>query len=451
MSNFTDNIAKGFKAVLPGPFAIAVLLTFFTFLVAILFGNTKSVGFFSQLLEITNYWANGLWEPPLLVFAVQMMLILVLGHVIALSLPANRLIVWVCGKANNNAEAAALISFFTIMVSFLNWGLGLVFGAVFARVMMQKAAQSKMPINYPLLGAAGYSGMMVWHGGISGSAPLKVAEKGHFLEEVIGTISLSNTVFSYSNILLSVFLLFVIPAFIYFLGKKVKTEIPKQADEKQEKSLLLNVSGAEKLNYSKLFNYLFILLFALYIVAIVRENNGFSLSVITPNFINFLLLAIALGFHGNIASFLKALDQAISGASGILIQFPLYFGIMAIMKNTELAAMTAQFFVDNANENNFYFFTFLSGGIINVLIPSGGGQWAIQGSIIAEASNAFALPIEKSIMAFAYGDQLTNMLQPFWALPLLGITKLDAKDILPFSLLLCVLGFVIFGVLVLVF
>ena len=452
MSNISDYIAKGFKALLPGPFAIAVLLTFFTFLIALFFGKTQEELFFGKALEISTYWANGLWEAPLIVFAMQMMLILVLGHIIALSPPANKLIDFVCSKAQNNAQASFFIAFFTILVSFFNWGLGLVFGAVFAKAMRDKAAEKKIPINYPLFAAAAYSGMMVWHGGLSGSAPLKVAEKGHFLENSIGVISLSETVFSLQNIYLSIFLLIFIPAFWYLFSFKVQKEIPVLTEKiKDQKLSLAKISGDEKLNHSSIFNWFFIALFVLYLVALFNENKGFSLALITPNFINFILLAIGLAFHKNIYNFLKALDESIGDASGILIQFPLYFGIMGIMKNTQIAAITAQYFVSISNPDTFYFFTFLSGGIINLLIPSGGGQWAIQGGIIAEACNFYQLSISKSIMAFAYGDQLTNMLQPFWALPLLGITKLDAKDTLPFSLIICLLGFVIFSLFIFVF
>jgi short-chain fatty acids transporter len=451
LHHISDYIAKGFKALLPGPFAIAVLLTFFTFVLALFFGKTQEELFAYKILEISIYWANGLWETPLIVFAMQMMLILVLGHIIALSPPANKLINFVCNKAQNNAQATFFIAFFTILVSFFNWGLGLVFGAVSAKAMKDKAAEKKMAINYPLFAAAAYSGMMVWHGGLSGSAPLKVAEKGHFLENTIGVISLSETVFSNQNIFLSLFLLISIPVFWYFLSFKVKKEIPVKEVRKSVNLLNIKISGAEKLNHSSVFNWSFIFLFVLYLIAIIKENNGFSLSLINPNFINFLLLALSLAFHKNIFNFLKALDESIGDASGILIQFPLYFGIMGIMKNTEIAALTAQYFVSISSPDTFYFYTFLSGGIINILIPSGGGQWAIQGGIIADACNFYQLSISESIMAFAYGDQLTNMLQPFWALPLLGITKLDAKDILPFSLLVCLLGFVIFSVFILFF
>ncbi len=102
------------------------------------------------------------------------------------------------------------------------------------------------------------------------------------------------------------------------------------------------------------------------------------------------------------------------------------------------------FFVSISNETTFPIFTFISAGIVNVFVPSGGGQWAVQGPIIIEAAQQLGVDIPKCVMALAYGDQLTNMLQPFWALPLLGITGLKAKEILPYTLILLVAGSVIF-------
>ena len=148
--------------------------------------------------------------------------------------------------------------------------------------------------------------------------------------------------------------------------------------------------------------------------------------------------------HKNISNFLKAIDSAIVGASGILIQFPLYFGIMGVMNHSGMVNIMSNFFVSISNDITFPIFTFISAGIVNIFVPSGGGQWAVQGPIIIEAATELGVSIPKSIMALAYGDQLTNMLQPFWALPLLGITGLKAKDILPYTMILLAAGVIIF-------
>ena len=432
---------KVFKGLLPAPFTIAVLLTFFTFILALFITQPKAEE--SHILQLLSYWEEGVWHPPLLVFAIQMMLMLVLGHVLALTKPINSLIEKGTIFCNNTANAAAIVTFFTLAVSLFNWGLGLIFGAIFARKVGEHANKNNIPLNYPLIGAAGYSGLMVWHGGISGSAPIKIAEKGHFLADKIGIISQTETIFSTMNISISIVLLIVLPLTMYYLGKKSKgSALPIQASLEND---TIEIQGAERIDHSKIIAHLFggmILAFAFYKAFILPEN--ISLNIITPNYINLVLLGLAIIMHSSFYNFLKGVDKAISGASGILIQFPLYFGIMGIMNHSGMVQIMSDFFVSISNEATFPIFTFISAGIVNIFVPSGGGQWAVQGPIIVEAATQLGVSIPKSVMALAYGDQLTNMLQPFWALPLLGITGLKAKDILPYTLVLLLVGIFIF-------
>ena len=148
--------------------------------------------------------------------------------------------------------------------------------------------------------------------------------------------------------------------------------------------------------------------------------------------------------HKNFKNFLNALEEAIKGATGILIQFPLYFGIMGIMRESGMVVDISDFFVSISTTQTLPIFTFISAGLVNIFVPSGGGQWAIQGPIVIESALKLGVGLPKAIMALSYGDQITNMLQPFWALPLLGITKLKAREILPYTLLLMLLGIVVY-------
>ena len=433
---------KILKAFLPTPFTIAVLLTFFTFLLALIITEPKTEE--NHFLQLLSFWEKGIWNSPLLVFAIQMMLMLVLGHTLALSIPIDKMISNAVKYCTRTSNAAAIITFSTILVSLLNWGLGLIFGAIFARKVGEYASVKNIKLNYPLIGAAGYSGLMVWHGGISGSAPIKIAEEGHFLAEKIGVISQSETIFSTMNIGISIVLLIALPLLMYYLGEKKPGEAItiSSAITLDEKG---RITGAERLDHSFLLAWIFggvIIFYAFYKAIIMPEN--ISLSVISPNYINLVLLGFAIVMHKNFFTFLKAIDSAIVGASGILIQFPLYFGIMGIMNNSGMVDIISNFFVSISNETTFPIFTFISAGIVNIFVPSGGGQWAVQGPIIIESASKLGASVPKSIMALAYGDQLTNMLQPFWALPLLAITGLKAKEILPYTLILLIAGIVIF-------
>ncbi|RDK88814.1 short-chain fatty acid transporter [Marinirhabdus gelatinilytica] len=449
---FTKAIETIFNKYLPSPFSIAVLLTVLTMLLAFFF--TEAPPEENHILAILSYWENGIWNEGLLVFAYQMMLILVLGHILVLSKPVNALIVKLTNLVSNTSNAVLLVSVATMLVSFFNWGLGLIFGAIMARKVAEASQARGFSINYPLVGAAGYIGLMVWHGGMSGSAPLKVGESGHLASLMAGVgdaglaqqlpslIGFDETIFSTSNLVVFGVLLLVLPTFLYFLGKRTATTIVNLPIYKNEASLQETPSGADKIDHSKLFGIAF---GTIVIIAFCYQYfENIKQLVVTPNMLNFFMLGLALWFHGSFSNFLNALQEAISGASGILVQFPLYFGIMGIMRDSGMVVSISDFFVSIATQTTLPIFTFFSAGLVNIFVPSGGGQWAVQGPIIVESALKLGVPLPKAIMALAYGDQITNMLQPFWALPLLGITKLKAREILPYTVLLMLVGSVIF-------
>ena len=434
-----------FSNVLPSPFSIAVILTFLAFLLAFIFTENDS-------FTLINYWRSGFWNNGLLVFLVQMMLMLVLGHALALTPTFSKITNIIVLRCNSTASAAYWVSLSAIVISLLNWGLGLIFGAILARKAGGYAKQKQLKINYPLIGAAGYSGLMVWHGGFSGSAPLKVAESGHFLENSIGIIGLNQTLFSPLNLLVTSLVILIIPTFFFVIGKKVKPKAYSfESNHEGSSEIKEEKLGAEKMDGYQWFSVMMglFLLFAVLNESIQSEVSIYNL--ITPNFINLILFGLCLCLHQNTGSFLNAVNKAIVGSSGILIQFPIYFGIMGVMNSSGLISDFSTFLVSVSNETSFPLLTFVSAGVVNIFIPSGGGQWAVQGSLIAETSQQLGIPIGKSIMAMAYGDQLTNMLQPFWALPLLGITQLKGKEILPYSFLIMLIGTAIFTIGLLVF
>jgi short-chain fatty acids transporter len=454
--SISEQITNIFKRLLPSPFTIAIFLTIATFIFAYFFTPSKSN---HHLLDLFEYWENGLWNDTNggLYFAFQMMLMLVLGHVLALTKPISNGIDTLTNRCTHSSNAAFIVTFTTIFVSLFNWGLGLIFGAILARKVGEKFHDKNEPLNYGLIGAAAYSGLMVWHGGISGSAPLKAAESNNLREFIVNSstfdlstipeaIPISATIFSPMNLTVSAVLLIILPLLMYFIGKKNHSSIllPKKELILLKKDLHKPI-GAEVLDYSRWFSMILGLCFlsyALYKAFILPEN--FSFKFMTPNFLNFLLFGLGLTLHKSVSHFIGAANKAISGATGILIQFPLYFGILGIMLGSGLILQLSEVFVDYSSPTTFPLLTFISAGIVNIFVPSGGAQWAVQGPIIVNAATQLGVSLPKAIMALAYGDQLTNMLQPFWALPLLGITGLKAKDILPYTLLLFLVGGLIF-------
>jgi len=456
--SFSEKYTQVFKHLLPAPFTIAITLSVLTFGIALIFSKPESESYSHYTIQVMQYWEKGIWNPGLLVFAMQMMLMLVLGHVLALTAPVNHLINKVVKHCDNTAKAAALVTFFTVLISLFNWGLGLIFGAIFARKVGEYAAENKININYPIIGAAGYSGLMVWHGGLSGSSLAKVAEPNHLKGMMAGLltddqivalperISYTETMWSNMNLMVMSLVLIILPLAMFLMGKGLTASISLPEKDKKTGNLSIGtLTGAERLDHSRILSFLFGTTLLFYIGwKIVVDYNFIVLDFFTPNNINLLLLALAILLHKNFFQFLKAIDRAISGASGILIQFPLYFGIMGIMNSSGLVTQFSDFFVQISNKTTYPIFTFISAGIVNIFVPSGGGQWAIQGPVIVKAAGELGISLPKSIMALAYGDQLTNMLQPFWALPLLGITGLKAKEILPYTLYLMLIGIIIY-------
>ncbi|WP_299530931.1 TIGR00366 family protein [Ulvibacterium sp.] len=457
--SFTGIIERVFRKYLPSPFTIAVLLTLFTILMALLF--TESTSDQKHWVTILRYWESGVWNNGLLVFAYQMMLILVLGHVLVLSKPMEQLILRLTSFVTNPSNAALWVALPTMLVSFFNWGLGLIFGAILARKVGEHAQRNRIPINYPLIGACGYVGLMVWHGGISGSAPIKVSEAGHLrslmenilnsraLSELPDTLSTSQTIFSSWNLIVFMIVVVAISLIAFRMGRITKPtnldlpvyHFPMEPDRKPK--------GAERLDYAKwlsiAFGVLILVAFTVQYTPLLKTLN------ITPNMLNFFMLGLALILHGSFHSFLHALQSAIGDITGILIQFPLYFGIMGIMAGSGMIHGISDFFVSISNGTTLPIFTFFSAGLVNIFVPSGGGQWAVQGPLVLESALHLNVPLPKAIMALAYGDQITNMLQPFWALPLLGITKLKAKEILPYTVIFMLVGSCIYVLGLLIF
>jgi short-chain fatty acids transporter len=265
------------------------------------------------------------------------------------------------------------------------------------------------------------------------------------------SIGISETILSPMNITCSIALLTVLPSLVYLLSRvnrgKSHTVIPHSEIKPAETNA--SARGAEKLDYSKYFGLLIGLSIVAVNLAIIFRST--DLSFMSLNFINLSLLGLGLIIHGSISSFLKALNQAIGGAAGILVQFPLYFGIMGLMSSSGLISQLSEFFSSIASPLSFPILSFFSAGLVNVFVPSGGGQWAIQGTVLIETALRLNIPLGKAVMALVYGDQLTNMMQPFWALPLLAITGLKAREIIPYTLLIMLAGILIFTTSLLIF
>ncbi len=408
---------------LPDPFVLVIVLTLITMGSAILFQGTGPV-------EVVAMWGDGFWS--LLSFSMQMLFVLVSGFMMASTPPVKRLLAWLASRASTPGGAIVMVSLVSLAASWLNWGFGLVVGALFA-----KEVARQIRADYRLLIASAYSGFLIWHGGISGSIPLSIATEGHPFADQIGIIPTSETIFSLSNLAIVAALVVVIPlvnrAMMPPEDQKVTVDpaLLEEAveDEKDEKT------PADRIETSPVLSWIIGLAGVVFLVVHFSGGGGLSL-----NIVNFTFLTLAILLHGTPRRLLRALDEGIRGGAGIVIQFPFYAGIMGIMTASGLAASMSEGLVSLANGFTFPFWAFLSAGIVNFFVPSGGGQWAVQAPVVLPAAEAIGIDQARAAMAVAWGDAWTNMIQPFWALPLLGIAGLRARDMMGFCVVHLLIG-----------
>jgi short-chain fatty acids transporter len=231
-------------------------------------------------------------------------------------------------------------------------------------------------------------------------------------------------------------------------GDKIKSVDPKLLEEDPEpaKKPRSEMTPAEKLENSYLVNILLSIL-GFTVIFKFFADYGFNLNL---NIVIFIFLFAAIALHGTPINVVRAVNSAAKSTGGIILQFPFYAGIMGLMTTQgptgiSLAGAISDFFVNISNETTFPLFSFLSAGIVNVFVPSGGGQWAVQGPIMMPAGATLGVDAAKTAMSIAWGDAWTNMIQPFWALPVLGIAKLGAKNIMGYCLIVLLYTGVIIG------
>jgi len=400
----------------PDPFVLALALTLITLLGGFALTGSASAVF--------RGWYGGFSSTPLLAFALQMCLILVTGQALASSPPIQRVVRAVARLPKRTSSAAGMVAVIACLTGLIQWGLGAVVAAFVVREIAHGAAEEGRPMDIPVLGAAAYTGLAVWHGGLSGSAPLKAAESVRFTQGGVDAIPVSETLFSPLNLIVSGGLLVLLPLLCVALAPK-ESNVPELLPSKnepagpQERSLFgLLVGGAAGV---------------LVVVSWVRGDLSFDLSSV-----NLFFLTLALAAHGSIRGFLDSASEGARGAGSIIVQFPLYFGILGVMQASGMIEGLSSLMSTIASTTTFPVLTFLSAGVVNFFVPSGGGQWALQSDILLTTASVLELPPANTIMAFAYGDQWTNLLQPFWALPLLAITGLKAHQIAGYTAILAI-------------
>jgi len=373
---------------IPNPFIFAILLTILVYLLGLILTP-------SGPLELVVHWYEGFWD--LLSFSMQMVAILLFGYVLAASPPARHIIKAAAKFPKTPSQAIILVTVLAILFGFISWGLGLIIGAISAREICTEAKKRGIKVHYPLAAAAGFTGLIIFNNGFSASAPLLTNTKGHFLESEIGLIPITQTILSPENLITFVIFLVVIPVVYMRMHPRLEDteEITSEqgysqeelepgelaavdrlmADQKETTHTMQQsrVPFAERLENAAPFSIIIVATGFIYVIYHFYEN-GFDLNL---NLVNFILLIVGMLAYRNPMAYVRAVDEAIGACGQIVLQFPFYAGIMGIMASSGLVSIFAEWLVAISNQYTLPITSLISAGIVNLAVPSAGGQWAV--------------------------------------------------------------------------
>ena len=426
IANFFDRLMRKYT---PDPFILALFLTALTFLGGV-FGTDQSVK------QMSLFWGDGFWK--LTSFTLQMVMVFIGGYIVAAAPMVHSLLIRIAKIAKTPGQAVILITVASTLTCWINWGLGLVIGGFLCRALLEAVPKA----NFRLLVASAYSGFLVWHGGLSGTIPLTIATPGNFTETMMGgLVPISQTIFTPFNITACLSLLIALPIVNWFVGTK-ETNITKVEIESMATKDLKRYEDAgpsERLEHSRTISIVagsFGLMYLFY----QYMDDKFALDITRLNFI-FLFVGILL--HQSPRSLMNAVEDGAKRVGPMLLQFPFYGGIMGMIQYSGLADVISEWFISISTKDTFALWTFYSSAVLNLFVPSGGGHWAVQSPIVIQSAKALGADLPMAAMAVAWGDAWTNMIQPFWALPLLAIAGLKLRDIMGY----CVIALITSGIL----
>ena len=423
--SFMSPINRFLERWIPSALTFAIILTIIVAILAMTLTQSSPV-------DVLVGWGNGL--SGLLAFMTQMCLVLLLGFMLANTRPVRKLLRRAALVPKTAAAAYVFVFIVAAIASLITWGLGLIVGTLLAREIAVQARGRGMKVHFPLLVAAGYSGFVVWHMGYSGSGPLTAATPDSFLAPSLGgkILPITETTFSTWNMLTALAVIIVVAVLMYLIRPRANDtifELPQQiGSESLSEADDTVTTPADRIDASRILTLVLGAALTAYLIVHFVQGGSLTLDIVNWSFLALILLLVRNPFE-----LIHLTKQAASNVGEILLQFPLYAGILGIMASSGLIQLFSDAFVSIANPTTFGALAFLSAGIVNFFVPSGGGQFAVQGPIMLDAANQLGVDPSIAIMAIAYGDQWTNMIQPFWALPVLAIAGLKMRDILGYT------------------
>ncbi len=426
-----------FEHVMPDPFVFAIILTFIGAILAYLLAPHAAVR------EIASAWYGGVFN--ILTFAFQMVIMLVAGYALASAPAIHSALEKLAGVPKSAPSAISLTVVVAMIASWLNWSLGLVVAALLAREIAKRVR-----IDFGWLVAAAYTGFVISTEGLSGSIALSQATHGsalNIVEKVTGHgIPLSQTVFTRFNLVPVLLLLIVMPVvFRYLAPDAANTQVADperlRAEDTQRQVKDKRHTIGARLDHAWILNMLLVAL-GTFALGLEWWRTRFSLDL--NSVIMFLLLA-GLILHWTPAAYVAAIKHAARISGPLILQYPLYGGLMGIITTTGLAGVLSKAFISFSNAHTLPFWTYLTSLIITLFVPSGGGHWAVQGPFAIPAARDLHASLAGTTMAVAMGESVANMLQPFWALPILAIAGIPMRRMMGFMVVTFVISLIAFG------
>jgi short-chain fatty acids transporter len=401
LHRFTDLSVRYVEKWMPDPYLFAVILTIVVVALIFAFVPDASLG------GVVDGWYKGVWgEGNIFTFAMQMILILVGGYTLAEAPLVKRGLQWLASKPNNQAQGGLLCFAVAALACVVNWGLGLVVGALLARQVFARLRS----VNFAYLVAAGYMGYMVWTSGLSSSIALANTEQADVDREALLALDRPHD------------------------DRDGRPAGPRTFAERLENLWILNV-----------------LVFVAGIAYFVR--SGFKLNIGSMVMLFFILGAL---FHWTPMRFIRSFTEAAKTSGPLLLQYPLYGGIIGLLGYTPhsgvhpLQTVIASAIVSHATYYTLPFLNYLASVVISLFVPSGGGHWGVQGPVAVDAAVQLGQTspayLGKISMSVANGEAVANMIQPFWLLPVLAIAKLNIRRVMGFTVVAFVVGFVVLGI-----
>ena len=438
MRSISGFFVRVFEYAIPDPYIFAVALTLLTALLAFIFAPHNGAG------DVLSAWYKGIFD--ILAFALQMILILVTGYALANSKPVARGLQWLASVPRTTKGAVSLTIVVSSIACFLNWGFGLVVAGLLAREIAKR-----MRIDFGWLVAGAYSGFLIWASGFSSSIALAQNTHGsklNIVEQFTGhVLPISTTIFAPFNLLPVIALVVVLP-FIFRALEPADTVTASFGHEPSGALVEGAAAGrampgtlAHTLEHAWPLNAVVAIAGLGYIVS-TWLTTGFSLDI---NSVIFIFFCLGLLLHWTPIAYVNAINSAARVTGPLIIQYPMYGGIMGIMTTTGLAGVIAQWFDAFATAWTLPFWSYAASIVISLFVPSGGGHWAVQGPFAVPAAIKLHASLPATTMGVAIGEEVANMIQPFWALPVLAIAGVGLRRVMAFTVVSFFVALAIFG------